>query len=62
MAEYNFDEYIDRTRSNSIKHAFKKEYQVPEDVIPLWVADLDFRSPKEVCSVNAEAGRFGIFG
>lgn len=62
MAEYNFDEYIDRTRSNSIKHAFKKEYQVPEDVIPLWVADMDFRSPKEVCSVIAEAGRFGIFG
>ena len=62
MAEYNFDEYIDRTRSNSIKHAFKKEYQVPEDVIPLWVADMDFRSPKEVCSVITEAGRFGIFG
>ena len=62
MAEYNFDEYIDRTRSNSIKHAFKKEYHVPEDVIPLWVADMDFRSPKEVCSVIAEAGQYGIFG
>lgn len=24
MPEYNFDEYIDRTGSNSIKHAFKK--------------------------------------
>lgn len=62
MPEYNFDEYIDRTGSNSIKHAFKKEYHVPEDVIPLWVADMDFRSPKEVCDVIAEAGKFGIFG
>ena len=42
MPEYNFDEYIDRTGSNSIKHAFKKEYHVPEDVIPLWVAVTDF--------------------
>ena len=45
MSEYNFDEYIDRSQTNSIKHAFKKEYHVPEDVIPLWVADMDFRSP-----------------
>ena len=62
MSTYNFDEYMDRTKSDSVKHAFKKEYEVPEDVIPLWVADMDFRSPKEVCESITEAGKFGIFG
>lgn len=62
MTAYNFDEYIDRTHTSSIKHGFKKEYGIPKDVIPLWVADMDFRSPKEVCQVIEESGRFGIFG
>lgn len=62
MSTYNFDEYIDRTYTSSVKHGFKKEYGMPEDVIPLWVADMDFRSPAEVCQVIEEAGRFGVFG
>ena len=62
MKLYDFDKYIDRTKTTSIKHAFKEEYHVPADVIPLWVADMDFRSPDEVCQAVEEAGHFGIFG
>lgn len=62
MKIYDFDKYIDRTKTTSIKHAFKEEYHVPADVIPLWVADMDFRSPDEVCQAVEEAGHFGIFG
>lgn len=62
MTTYNFDTYIDRTNTTSIKHAFKEEYHVPKDVLPLWVADMDFRSPDEICQAVEKAGAFGIFG
>lgn len=62
MITYNFDEIIDRTATTSVKHAFKKEFQLSQDVIPLWVADMDFRSPKEVCEAVENAGKFGVFG
>lgn len=62
MKTYNFDEYIDRTKTTSIKHAFKEEFHVPSNAIPLWVADMDFRSPDEVCQAVKAAGEFGVFG
>ena len=58
----NFDEIIDRTGTNSIKHAFKKAQGIPENAIPLWVADMDFRSPAAVCEHVVKAGQHGIFG
>ena len=61
MKIYDFDKYIDRTKTTSIKHAFKEEYHVPADVIPLWVADMDFRSPDEVCQAVEEAGTLRYF-
>lgn len=62
MTTYNFDTCIDRTNTTSIKHAIKEKYHVPQDVLPLWVADMDFRSPDEVCQAVEKAGAFGIFG
>lgn len=62
MKTYDFDTIIDRTNTTSIKHAFKDELQVPHDSIPLWVADMDFRSPREVCEAVKAAGEFGVFG
>lgn len=62
MTTYNFDTCIDRTNTTSIKHAFKEKYHVPQNVLPLWVADMDFRSPDEVCQAVEKAGAFGIFG
>ena len=41
-------ETIDRHNTNSIKYDFIKEHQYPDDVLPLWVADMDFQSPPEV--------------
>ena len=35
MKTYDFDTWIDRTETTSIKHAFKEEFQVPSDAIPL---------------------------
>ena len=39
MGKYNFDEIIDR-RGTSCN---KWEYNVPEDVVPMWVADMDLQ-------------------
>ncbi|HSM25880.1 MAG TPA: PatB family C-S lyase [Anaerolineaceae bacterium] len=54
---YNFDEQINRRNSDSIKWNFYEE-----DVLPFWVADMDFRSPQPV--IDALEGRIkhGVFG
>lgn len=54
---FNFDESIDRHHSDSVKwNTF------PEDILPMWVADSDFRSP--ACITNALQARIehGVFG
>ena len=43
--KYNFDEVIDRKGSDALKVDALKEYYGKEDLIPLWVADMDFRTP-----------------
>jgi len=42
---YNFDEIIDREDTNAIKHDLLKAVFGTEDVIPMWVADMDFKTP-----------------
>ena len=43
MTVYNFDETIDRRGTNSLKYDFAVERGHLADVLPLWVADMDFR-------------------
>ena len=45
---YNFDEIIERKGTNCIKYDFACERGKPDDLLPLWVADMDFRTPPEV--------------
>jgi cystathionine beta-lyase len=42
---YNFDEVVNRENSQSYKHDLRKEVFGSPDVIPMWVADMDFRTP-----------------
>lgn len=60
--QYDFDTPIDRTHTWSIKHDFKKENGKADDILPLWVADMDFRSPDSVVEVLKKAVDHGIFG
>lgn len=39
---YNFDELIDRTNTDSLKHDFYAERGMPKDTLSMWVADMDF--------------------
>jgi cysteine-S-conjugate beta-lyase len=45
MKNYNFDEIIDRSSTNSIKYDALSHFFGTDDVLPVWVADTDFRTP-----------------
>ena len=53
----NFDEILDRRGTSSIKW----DKYAPE-VLPLWVADMDFRAPPPVIEALEKRIRHGIFG
>lgn len=59
---YDFDEIIDRRNTNSEKYDFAAENGKPEDILPLWVADMDFRAPREVIARMQKDIDLGIFG
>lgn len=59
---YNFDEIIDRSQSYSVKIDRLKAVFGRDDLMPLWVADMDFLCPKEVTEALSERCRHGIFG
>ena len=62
MKKYNFDEIINRQNTNSLKYDFAVERGRPADVLPLWVADMDFRAPEPVLNALQDAVAHGIFG
>jgi len=43
--EYNFDEQVDRENTACSKYDLRSEVFGKKDVIPMWVADLDFKTP-----------------
>lgn len=60
MRKYNFDEIIPRRCTNSYKWD-----SIPEgkgDVLPLWVADMDFRTAPEIIEALERRVRHGVFG
>jgi len=55
----NFDELIDRNTPEDIKHA---KIDGINDLIPMWVADMDFKSPVEVIEALTEQAKRGVYG
>ena len=58
----NFDEVIERRNTDSLKFDFAKQRGMPEDVLPLWVADMDFKTSSIVLEKIKERVEHGIFG
>src|SRR5437870_8002777 len=54
---YDFDRVIERRHTESSKW---RKYG--EDVVPLWVADMDFASPEPVIRALRERVEHGVFG
>jgi cystathionine beta-lyase len=61
-----FDEILDRKNSNSMEWAYGQRLLSPDelaaDPLPMWVADMDFRSPQPVIDALQEAVAYGVFG
>ena len=55
--QLDFDRVIDRRPTES-----SKWHKYPPDVLPLWVADMDFRSPEPVIRALRERVEHGVFG
>jgi len=54
---YNFDEFPDRRKSDCIKwHAHE------EDILPMWVADMDVISPEPIIRALHDRVSHGVFG
>jgi len=62
MKKYNFDERIDRTQTNSIKYDGRKMFFGNADLLPLWVADMDFRTPDFIVDAVKKRTEHEIFG
>lgn len=62
MKKYNFDEIVDRTGSNSLKYDARAMFFGKEDVLPLWVADMDFRTPDFIVEAIRKRANHEIFG
>lgn len=59
---YNFDKVINRHGTNSLKYDFAEKRNKPKDILPLWVADMDFPSPPAVQEALSQRIQHGIFG
>lgn len=57
---YDFDKVIERKGSNSVK--YEKEHQDNPNIIPMWVADMDFETLPEVKQALQKRVDHGIFG
>lgn len=55
--KYNFDEYVERRNTASVKWDSK-----PQDILPMWIADTDFRSPPQVSEAIIAIAKRGIYG
>lgn len=59
--KYDFDTVFDRKNKNSLKYMAHPRYR-DYDVIPLWVADMDFQTVPEVIDALQCVTQHGIFG
>ena len=62
MTTYNFDKITNRKGTNCLKYDFAVERGKPADVLPLWVADMDFPVSEEISKSLHAAVEHGIYG
>lgn len=60
--KYDFDKVNDRRNTNSLKYDFAAERGKPGDLLPLWVADMDFQTAPEILKRLEQTVSHGIFG
>ncbi len=59
---YSFDKIIDRRGSNDLKHSVLLERYGRDDLLPLWVADMDFETPPFITEALRQRLDHSLFG
>ena len=62
LGRYDFDKVYDRRGTSSLKFDFGMERRRRDDLLPLWIADMDFKLPDEVLYDIRKRVDHGIFG
>jgi cystathionine beta-lyase len=60
--QYNFDEIIDRRNTDAVKTGILQERYGRQDLIPLWIADMDFRCGEFIIEALKKRCDEGILG
>ncbi len=59
---WNFDEIIEREKTNSVKYDLRARLYGSEDIIPMWVADMDFKTPNFIVDAVKKRAEHEIYG
>jgi cystathionine beta-lyase len=59
---YSFDDFIERRNTYSVKWDETERIFGVKDVLPMWVADMDFKAPAEVLEALVKRVEHGVFG
>ena len=59
---YDFDEIIPRENTNCYKYDFREKFFGSSDLIPMWVADMDFRTPDFIIKAIRDRTQHEILG
>jgi cystathionine beta-lyase len=62
MSSFNFDQVIKRMKTSSVKWDETLRMFGRDDVLPMWVADMDFQAPPDVTKTIIEKAKHGVFG
>lgn len=59
---FNFDQVIDRNGTSSVKYDGRQSYFGTSDVLPMWVADMDFAAPEAVTKALRTRAAHPVYG
>ena len=60
--KYNFDEIIERKGTSCVKHDMMRRDFGADDLLPMWVADMDFRTPPFIMDAIRERCNHEVLG
>ena len=58
--KYDFDTLVERRNTNCLKYDFVLRRGRPKDVLPLWVADMDFKTSEKILNAIHKRTEHGI--
>lgn len=59
---YNFDKIVDREHTSNVKYDLREAYFGKADVLPMWVADMDFETPDFIRNAVMKRAEHPIYG